>query len=112
MAMLALIPSSGAFFIWLPAAAFLAFQGDWTRAAILAGWGVLVVGSIDNLLYPHLVGKEMHLHTLTVFLSVVGGLFVFGAAGLVLGPVIVAATMAMHEILRQRTAAQPASSRP
>jgi predicted PurR-regulated permease PerM len=103
MAMLSLIPSSGAFFIWLPAAVILAFQGDWTRAAILAGWGVLVVGTIDNLLYPHLVGKEMHLHTLTVFLAVVGGLFVFGAAGLVLGPVIVAATMAMHEILRART---------
>lgn len=102
MALVALVPSAGAFVIWLPTAAVLAFQGDWTRAAILAGWGVLVVGTIDNLLYPYLVGKEMQLHTLTVFLAVVGGLIVFGAAGLVLGPVIVAATMAMHEIVQKR----------
>ncbi len=103
MALLALVPSSGAFLIWLPTAAVLAIRGDWTRASILAGWGVLVVGTIDNLLYPYLVGKEMQLHTLTVFLAVVGGLIVFGAAGLVLGPVTVAATMAMHEIVQKRT---------
>jgi len=102
MAMLSLIPSSGAFFIWLPAAVILAVRGDWTRASILAAWGTVVVGTIDNLLYPYLVGREMHLHTLAVFLAVVGGLIAFGAAGLVLGPVVVAATMAMHEILQAR----------
>ncbi len=102
MALLALIPSSGAFLIWLPAAVILALRDDWMRASILAGWGLLVVGTIDNLLYPYLVGKEMQLHTLTVFLAVVGGIIVFGAAGLVLGPVIVAATMATYEIVQKR----------
>lgn len=103
MALLSLIPSAGAFVIWLPAAVVLAFQDEWLKAAILAGWGVLVVGTIDNVLYPVLVGKEMKLHALAVFLSLVGGLFVFGAPGLVLGPVVAAATVALLDILRART---------
>jgi predicted PurR-regulated permease PerM len=103
MALLSLIPSSGAFLIWLPTAAVLAVQGDWGRAAILAGWGALVVGTIDNVLYPWLVGKEVRLHTLVVFLAVVGGLIVFGAAGLVLGPVTAAATIALLDIIDRRT---------
>jgi len=113
MAVLSLIPSAGAFLIWLPAAAMLGAQGSWGKAALLAVWGAAVVGSIDNILYPFLVGQRVRLHTLVVFLSVVGGLASFGAPGLVLGPIIVAATIAMVEILRRRTrrdrsAAQPA----
>jgi predicted PurR-regulated permease PerM len=104
MGLLAIIPTLGAFVIWAPAAVMLAAQGHVGKALMLAGWGTLVVGLIDNLLYPMLVGKEMRLHTLPVFVAIVGGLFVFGAAGLVLGPVILAATVALVEILRKRTA--------
>jgi predicted PurR-regulated permease PerM len=103
MALLSLIPSAGSFFIWLPAALVLAAQGEWWRAAILAGWGTLVVGTIDNILYPWLVGHETRLHTLVVFFAVVGGLLVFGAAGIVLGPVAAAATITLLDILRART---------
>jgi predicted PurR-regulated permease PerM len=104
MGLLAIVPVLGAFVIWLPAAILLAVQGDWGKAALLTGWGTIVVGLIDNLLYPVLVGKEMRLHTLPVFIAIVGGLVVFGAAGIVLGPVILAATIAILEILRRRTA--------
>ena len=102
MALLSLIPSAGAFVIWIPTAIVLAVQGDWTRAAILVGWGTLVVGTIDNVLYPWLVGKEVRLHQLAVFVAIVGGLLAFGAAGLVLGPVIAAATLALLDIVQQR----------
>jgi predicted PurR-regulated permease PerM len=102
MALLSLIPSAGAFVIWIPTAIVLALQGDWTRAAILAGWGTLVVGTIDNVLYPWLVGKEVRLHQLAVFVAIVGGVLAFGAAGLVLGPVIAAATLALLDIVQQR----------
>lgn len=102
MALLSLIPSAGAFVIWIPTAIVLAVQGDWTRAAILVGWGTLVVGTIDNVLYPWLVGKEVRLHQLAVFIAIVGGLLAFGAAGLVLGPVIAAATLALLDIVQQR----------
>lgn len=66
--------------------------------------GTLVVGLIDNLLYPIVVGKRLRLHTVPVFFAIIGGLAVFGAAGLILGPVILALTDAILEIWRRRTA--------
>lgn len=112
MALVAIVPTLGPFVIWAPAALFLALQGDWGKALVLTAWGTVVVGLIDNLLYPILVGKEMRLHTLPVFLAIVGGLVVFGAVGVVLGPVILAAAMALLEILRRRTRRPPRSARP
>lgn len=103
MAILALIPILGAFVIWAPAAIFLAVNGEWGKAAILAVWGGVVISLIDNLLYPVLVGKRLRLHTLPVFFAIVGGLATFGAVGLVLGPVILALTDAILEIWRRRT---------
>ncbi len=103
MALLAIVPVLGAFVIWVPAAAFLAANGQWGKAAILAAWGGIVVAMIDNLLYPVLVGKKLRLHTVPVFFAVVGGLAVFGAVGLILGPVILALTDAILEIWRRRT---------
>lgn len=104
MALLAIVPVLGTFIIWVPAAAFLAASGQWGKAAILTAWGGLVVAMIDNLLYPILVGKKLRLHTVPVFFSILGGLAVFGASGLILGPVILALTDAIVEIWRRRTA--------
>jgi predicted PurR-regulated permease PerM len=104
MALLSVIPVLGAFVIWIPAAVFLAIQGHWGKAIVLTAWGTLVVGLIDNLLYPILVGKRLRLHTVPVFIGIVGGLIVFGPSGLVLGPVIVALTDAVLNIWRCRTA--------
>jgi predicted PurR-regulated permease PerM len=101
MFFLSMIPMAGAFLVWAPAALFLAFTGAWMRAAVLVAWGVLVVGSIDNFLSPRLVGKRTRLHELLVFFSVLGGLEVFGVLGLVLGPVVVAVTLALVEMVRQ-----------
>ncbi len=103
MALLAMVPNAGAFVIWIPAAIFLAAQGQWGKATLLVAWGGLVVSSIDNVLFPALVGREMRLHTLPVFLSIAGGSLMFGAAGLVLGPVTLAATVALLDIIRRRT---------
>jgi predicted PurR-regulated permease PerM len=104
MALLAIIPVLGAFVIWAPAAAFLLMEGDVWKAVILTLWGTLVVGLIDNLLYPVLVGKRLRLHTLPVFFAIVGGLIVFGMAGLVLGPLALALTIALVDIWKRRTA--------
>jgi predicted PurR-regulated permease PerM len=102
MAILSIIPVLGAFTVWLPAALFLAVQGEWWKSVVLVVWGVAVVGTIDNLLYPILVGKETRLHTVPVFVAIVGGLTLFGAAGLVIGPVILSFTWALLEVLRKR----------
>jgi predicted PurR-regulated permease PerM len=89
MAVLAVIPWLGAFVIWVPVALFLLMQGDWGKALILTAWGALVIGLVDNLLYPLLVGDKLRLHALIIFIALIGGLALFGAAGIVIGPVIV-----------------------
>ena len=101
MFFLSMIPMAGSFLVWAPAAVFLALSGSWPRALILVAWGVLVVGSIDNFLSPRLVGKRTRLHELLVFFSVLGGLQLFGVLGVVLGPVVVAITLALIEMVRQ-----------
>ena len=102
MALLAAVPVAGAFVVWIPAALFLALEGNWGKALILTAWGGLVVGTIDNLLRPILVGKRLKLHTLLAFISVVGGLILFGPSGLILGPVALTVTTVLLEIWRQR----------
>jgi predicted PurR-regulated permease PerM len=104
MALLSVLPVLGAFVIWLPAAAALAMQGSWGRALILTGWGILIVHPVDNLLGPVLVGTKLNLHTLLMFFSVIGGLAAFGAAGIVLGPIIIAVAVSLLEIRQLRTA--------
>ncbi len=103
MGLLAIIPVLGAFVIWLPAAIWFAATGEWTKAVILTAWGAIVIGLIDNWLYPIFVGKRLRLHTVPVFFAIIGGLAVFGIAGLILGPVILALTDAILEIWRRRT---------
>lgn len=104
MAVLAVIPVMGAFIVWVPAAIYLALVGSWGKALILALWGMLVVGTVDNLLRPVLVGRRLQQHTILAFMSVVGGLVLFGAAGLILGPLAVTITTVLLEVWRQRAA--------
>jgi predicted PurR-regulated permease PerM len=102
MGVLALIPVLGAFVVWLPAAIFLAAEGSWVKALILSGWGAIVIGGIDNLLYPILVGDRMRLHTVPAFVSIVGGVILFGPSGVLLGPLAVTVTVFALEIWRIR----------
>ena len=98
MGLLAIIPLLGAFIVWVPAALFLSIDGHWGQAIVLSLWGLIVVGTIDNLLRPILVGQRLQLPTVLAFISVVGGIAVFGAAGLILGPVTLTITMVLLEI--------------
>ena len=107
MFFLSMIPMAGAFLVWAPAAVYLALTGAFTQAIILVVWGIFVVGSIDNVLSPKLVGKRASMHELLIFFAVLGGIDVFGVIGVVLGPVLVAVTLALLEMVRQ--ANRPAS---
>ena len=89
MGALSVVPYLGAFVVWAPVAAYFAFQGDWIQTAVLVVWGTVVIGMIDNLLYPVLVGNRLHQHTVVAFIAILGGIAAFGASGIVLGPVIV-----------------------
>ena len=104
MGLTGIVPVVGAFVVWIPAAIFLVLEGSGGKALLLALWGAIVVGGIDNVLYPMLVGKRMKMHTLIAFISVMGGLVVFGPAGLILGPVIFAATRLLLETWSTRSA--------
>jgi predicted PurR-regulated permease PerM len=106
MALLAVVPVLGAFIVWIPAALFLVLDGSWGKALILALWGMLVVGTVDNLLRPILVGNRLKLHTVLAFMSVVGGLILFGPAGLILGPLALTFTTVLLETWRGRIAAE------
>jgi predicted PurR-regulated permease PerM len=84
-------------------------DGSWGQALVLTLWGLLVVGTIDNLLRPILVGKRLKLPTVLAFISVLGGLLQFGAAGLILGPAILAATTVLLEIWSGRALEETSS---
>ena len=101
MFFLCMIPVAGAFVVWVPAAGYLLLTGHWIKALILALWGGGVIGTIDNVLRPRFVGQKTRMHELVVLFSVLGGLKVFGMLGIVVGPVVVAITMALIDVLRQ-----------
>ena len=105
MGLLAVVPVLGAFVIWIPAAIFLALEGSAGKALLLTLWGAIVVGGIDNLLYPMLVGRRLKMHSVVAFVSIVGGLIVLGPSGLILGPVIFTVTRVLLEIWSLRNTA-------
>ena len=97
MAFTSLVPVVGTALIWVPAALYLVFTGDYFWAAFLALWGVIVVGSIDNFLRP-LFMQGASMNTVVVFFSLLGGLQVFGLMGLIYGPLIFAVTLVLFRL--------------
>ena len=95
MAVLALVPAVGAALIWAPVAIYLAANGELASGIGLAVWGAGVMGMVDNLLRPLLVGKETKLPDFLVLLSTIGGLSIFGINGFVIGPAIAALFVAV-----------------
>ena len=102
----ALIPSMGTAFIWVPVAAGLAYSGRQTEALLLIGIGIIVIGSLDNILRPFLSRfGELRLSGFVLLLAMFGGLAILGAWGLVLGPLIVRLAVEALDILREEKAA-------
>jgi len=104
MAALSFLPMLGTGLVWVPAAAILALQGHWIKAGILMGWGLLAIGLVDNFMYPSLVGKKIRLHMVAVFIGLLGGVMLFGFAGVILGPLLFAIAYGVLQIWRERTA--------
>jgi len=99
MAFLSLLPMLGAAIVWLPVAAYLLITGELGKALLLVAWGVLVIGLIDNLLRPILVGKDTRMPDYVVMVSTLGGMAAFGINGFVVGPAIAAMFMAVWHIV-------------
>jgi len=99
-AIASLIPSVGIAIVTIPAVLYLIAIGHSVAAVGLGVWGFLLVGLIDSLVVPYLIGNSVHIHPLFVLLSVMGGLVVFGVAGILLGPLIFGLLVALSEIYR------------
>ncbi|WP_417411993.1 AI-2E family transporter [Hoeflea sp.] len=90
MTFFSMLPAVGAAIVWVPAALFFMFTGAWVKAVILVLVGLLIIGLIDNLLRPPLVGKNAKLPDYVVLVSTVGGMALFGINGFIIGPLIAA----------------------
>ncbi len=99
MAFLSLLPAVGAGLIWLPLALYLLATGDIGAGLGLIAYGVLVIGLVDNLLRPLLVGKDIKMPDYLVLISTLGGMAVFGINGFVVGPLIAAMFIAVWDIV-------------
>jgi len=98
MAFLSLLPAVGAGLVWVPVALYFFVSGSVWQAAALTAWGVLVIGLVDNLLRPLLVGKDTRMPDYVVMITTLGGMAVFGLNGFVIGPAIAAMFIAVWHI--------------
>ena len=95
---LSIIPGVGAPIIWIPATVWLAASGETMAATLLALWCAAVVGTIDNLLRPRLVGSDARMSDLMILISTLGGISLFGAVGFVVGPIVAAVFVTIWEV--------------
>jgi predicted PurR-regulated permease PerM len=99
MTVLSIVPGIGSALVWAPAAVMLIATGEVWRGIALAGFGALVIGTVDNLLRPLLVGRDTQMHELLIFFSTLGGLLLFGVMGFILGPILAALFVTVWEMV-------------
>jgi len=107
MAFFSLVPVVGSGLIFVPAALWLGFTGHWWRAALLLAICAGVSTVVDNVLRPLLLGGRTELSGLVIFISVVGGVNLFGMLGLVLGPILVAITAGVLSVYQEGAESPP-----
>jgi len=95
------IPVIGTALIWVPAAAYLMLTGELNWGIFLVVWSAVIVGSIDNFIRPMFMAGATDINGLVIFLSILGGLQVFGLLGLLYGPLIVSLALVLYRMYRQ-----------
>jgi predicted PurR-regulated permease PerM len=108
MAFVSLVPAVGAGLVWVPVAIYLLVTGAIWQGIALILYGVLVIGLVDNLMRPFLVGKDTKLPDYVVLISTLGGIKMFGPNGLVIGPLIASMFMASWQIFSESRSQEPA----
>ena len=88
MTILSIVPGVGAALVWVPAVIILFLNGQYVAATLLLAWCVAVVGTIDNFLRPALVGRDAKMPDLLILIGTLGGLFLFGPIGFIVGPIV------------------------
>jgi len=98
MMVLSVVPGIGTALVWIPAVIYLIVGGEYVTALVVALFCAVVVGTVDNVLRPKLVGNDTQLHELMIFFSTLGGLIMFGFMGFVIGPIIAALFVTLWEL--------------
>jgi predicted PurR-regulated permease PerM len=98
MVILSVIPGVGSALVWVPAVIYLYGTGQALAATLVAAWCAAVVGTIDNVLRPMLVGKDAKMPDLLILLGTLGGLFLFGPIGFIAGPLVFGLFLTVWEI--------------
>lgn len=101
MAVLSVIPVTGAFLVWLPAGIIMIILGHTAKGIIILVIGTLIISTIDNLLRPVVVGKDLQIHPLLILFSTLGGLVIFGISGFIIGPIIAALFLTFWEMYEE-----------
>lgn len=90
MALFSLVPAIGPAIVWIPAAIMLIATGAWIKGVILIAIGSVIIGLVDNLLRPVLVGRDAGLPDYIILLATLGGISMFGLSGVLIGPIVAA----------------------
>ncbi len=106
-AFFALLPVGGSTIVTIPASIYLFLQGDIVRGVLLLIWALGVVGMVDNIVKPIFIGSRLKLPILFLFFGILGGLTVFGALGLILGPVLLALLAALLDLYMEEYGSDP-----
>jgi predicted PurR-regulated permease PerM len=110
MALLSILPAVGTALIWLPAAIALIVNGQVIGGIVLIAIGVLVIGSVDNVLRPILVGRDTRMPDYLILLATLGGLAGFGLAGIIIGPIIAAFFLSVWNMAEKEFSSEEANA--
>ena len=101
--LLCMIPFAGAPIVWVPTSIILATQGHWVQAFILAAVGAGVIGLVDNIFKPVIIGMRVKLHPMAVALAIFGGIATMGPVGILVGPVVLSVLLGAVQVVREIT---------
>jgi predicted PurR-regulated permease PerM len=107
---ISLLPFGGPL-VWISVVIYLLIGGAYFRAAFLVAWGVLVIGSADNVIRPLIIGGRTQIPTIFLFFGILGGLQAYGFLGIFLGPAVIAILVAFIRIYREEYATVPRSQK-
>jgi predicted PurR-regulated permease PerM len=107
-ALLSMLPVGGAAFVWVPAAAWLLYDGRWGFAIFMVAWGLMLAG-LESVMRPLLISGRARISALVVFVGVLGGIPAFGAIGIIAGPVVLSLVLALAEFAEETSSAAPSA---
>ncbi|HYA13901.1 MAG TPA: AI-2E family transporter [Syntrophales bacterium] len=96
-----IVPVVGCSIVWGPAGVIMLFTGHIWKGVLILAFGVFVISMVDSLLRPILIGRDVQMHPLLIFLSTLGGISLFGFSGFVIGPIIASLLLAVWEMYDQ-----------